>query len=109
MGIPLYGYHWYAGDPGKEEKPNPTAEYVNQPEIEGFIPAYHPKIEWDAVDRVSWFYFYRDDMREWIFFTDEHTFRERYELVRQHGLQGFCSWVLGQEDPSIWNVLPSHK
>ena len=26
LGIPLYGYHWFAGDPGKEEKPNPTTE-----------------------------------------------------------------------------------
>src|ERR1700719_1369807 len=23
---PLYGYHWFAGDPDKEEKPNPTTE-----------------------------------------------------------------------------------
>ena len=47
-------------------------------------------------------------MREWIFFTDEHTFRERYDLVKQDNLEGFCSWVLGQEDPSIWKVLPTH-
>ena len=53
--------------------------------------------------------FYRDDFREWIFFTDVRTFRERYDLVRQRGLAGFCSWVLGMEDPGIWEFLPSHK
>jgi len=21
-------------------------------------------------------------------------------------LQGFCSWVLGEEDPEIWTMLP---
>jgi spore germination protein YaaH len=98
MGIPLYGYHWYAGDPGKDEKPNPTAEY-----------AYHPQIEWDAVDRVSWFYFYRDDMRDWVFYTEKRGFDERLNLVRDRGLQGFCSWVIGAEDPQIWSLLPSHK
>jgi spore germination protein YaaH len=47
--------------------------------------AYGGKVEWDAVDRTAWFYFYRDDFREWIFFTDVRTFRERYDLVRQRG------------------------
>jgi len=31
-------------------------------------------------------------MREWIFFTDLHTFKDRYELIQKDGLQGFCSW-----------------
>ena len=109
MGIPIYGYHWFAGDPGKEEKPNPTAEYIGQQEVDGYVAAYHPKVEWDALDRVSWFYFYRDDMRDWVFYTDKRGFQERLNLVRDHGLEGFCSWVLGAEDPEIWSTLPSHK
>ena len=109
MGIPLYGYHWFAGDPGKEEKPNPTAEYVGQEQVEQFTTAYHPQVQWDAIDRVSWFYFYRDDMRDWVFYTDKRGFQERLNLAREKGLQGFCSWVLGTEDPEIWSLLPSHK
>ncbi|HTZ90511.1 MAG TPA: glycosyl hydrolase family 18 protein [Alloacidobacterium sp.] len=108
LGIPLYGYHWFAGPP-QNDKPNPSAEYIGGQDALDLAKAYGGKIEWDPVDRTAWTYFYRDDMREWIFFTDERTFRERYDLVRERGLQGFCSWVLGQEDPSIWNVLPSHK
>jgi len=109
MGIPVYGYHWFAGDPGKDEKPNPTAEYIGQQEIDGYIAAYHPQVEWDTADRVAWFYFYRDDMRDWAFYTDKRGFQERINLVHERGLQGFCSWVLGAEDPQIWSVLPSHK
>jgi spore germination protein YaaH len=114
MGIPVYGYHWFAGepfklDPGKEEKPNPTAEYIGQAEVEQYIAAYHPHVEWDSTDRVSWFYFYRDDMRDWVFYTDKRGFEERLHLVRDRGLQGFCSWVLGSEDPDIWSLLPAHK
>jgi spore germination protein YaaH len=109
MGIPVYGYHWFAGDPGKDEKPNPTAEYIGQQDIDGYIAAYHPQVEWDAADRVSWFYFYRDDVRDWAFYTDKRGFQERINLVHERGLQGFCSWVLGAEDPQIWSVLPSHK
>lgn len=109
LGIPLYGYHWFAGDPGKDEKPNPIAEYVGQQEIDRFLDAYHPRVEWDAADRTAWFYFYRDDSREWVFFTDKRGFHERLNLVRGRNLQGFCAWVLGAEDPEIWTLLPSHK
>ena len=114
VGIPLYGYHWYAGnpikvDPTKEERPNPTASYVGQRDIDQYIAAYHPHVEWDPTDRTAWFYFYRDDTREWVFYTDKRTFEERLNLMRDRGLEGFCSWVLGTEDPQIWSLLPRHK
>ncbi len=60
-------------------------------------------------NRASSFHFYRDDMWEWVFFTNARSFKVRYEMVRERGFQGFCSWVLGTEDPAIWNLLPSHK
>lgn len=114
LGIPIYGYHWFAGEPakgepGKEDKPNPTAEYIGQQEVDQYVAAHHPHIEWDAGDRAAWFYFYQDDTREWVFYTDKHGFQERLNLMRDRNLQGFCSWVLGAEDPEIWTLLPAHK
>jgi spore germination protein YaaH len=116
LGIPLYGYHWFAGTPAKPgpgekpgDKPNPSAEYISTGDAVDLAKAYNGHVEWDPVDRSAWFYFYRDDMREWIFYTDARTFRERYNLVKDRGLQGFCSWVLGTEDPGIWGLLPAHN
>jgi len=111
LGIPLYGYHWYAGTPIKEsetaaEKPNPSADYIGYANAMQLAAAYNGKVQWDPDDHTAFFYFYRDQMREWIFFTDLHTFKDRYELVQKDGLQGFCSWVLGEEDPAIWTYLP---
>lgn len=108
LGIPVYGYRWYAGDP-KDGKPNPTQTTVSGMEVEQLIAKYHPQIQWDEPDRASWFYFYRDYTREWVFFTDARTFRERWSLVNDRGIQGFCSWVLGKEDPAIWDVLPAKE
>ena len=88
------------------DKPNPTAEYIGTPNALQLAEAYKGNIRWDSADRTAYFYFYRDQMREWIFFTDLRTFKEHYQLVEKNGLQGFCSWVLGQEDPAIWNFLP---
>ncbi|HUB18577.1 MAG TPA: glycosyl hydrolase family 18 protein [Acidobacteriaceae bacterium] len=116
LGIPLYGYHWYTGAPivtpptregeSATEKPNPTAEYISEPDAMQLAHDWGGKVQWDDTDRTAWFYFYRDQMREWIFFTDLRTFRERYDLAQQNGLEGFCSWVLGEEDPQIWTFLP---
>ena len=113
LGIPLYGYHWFAGTPIKsddksEDKPNPSAEYIDTADAMDLAKAYGGHVQWDAGDRTAWFYFYRADTREWIFFTDSRTFLERYKLVQERGLQGFCSWVLGTEDPAIWDLLPRH-
>jgi spore germination protein YaaH len=113
LGIPLYGYHWFSGTPvkapDKTDKPNPTAEYISTEDAWDLAKAYKGHLEWDAVERTPWFYFYRDDVREWIFYTDARAFRERYTLVKDRGLQGFCSWVLGTEDPAIWELLPAHR
>lgn len=114
LGIPLYGYHWFAGTPVKSDdksgdKPNPSAEYIATDDAMDLAKAYGGHVQWDLADKTSWFYFYRADLREWIFFTDSRTFLERYRLVQERGLQGFCSWVLGTEDPAIWDLLPSHK
>jgi spore germination protein YaaH len=111
LGIPLYGQHWYTGTPAKEndaakEKPNPAAESISAPNALQLAAAYKASIQWDEEDRSAWFYFYRDQLREWVFFTDARTFKERYDLVRQNGLEGFCAWVLGEEDPEIWKLLP---
>ncbi|HEX4021658.1 MAG TPA: glycosyl hydrolase family 18 protein [Acidobacteriaceae bacterium] len=109
LGIAVYGYHWFAGPPpGGKNTPNIDAEDVSAPAAMQLAQAYGAKPQWDPVDKTAWFYFYRAQDREWVFYTDVKTFAARYDLVKQYGLQGFCSWVLGEEDPGIWALLPSH-
>lgn len=114
LGIPIYGYRWFSGTPIKVsdktgDRPNPTAEYISTEDALGLAKAYGGHLEWDPVDRCAWLYFYRDDVREWIFYTDVRTFQERYALAQDRGLYGFASWVLGMEDAGIWDQLPAHK
>jgi spore germination protein YaaH len=112
LGIASYGYRWYTGDPGinkKEKTPNPTADYISWETATSLRDTYGGKEQWDADDHTPWFYFYRDQMREWVFFTNKRAFMDRYKLAKDDGIEGVCSWVLGEEDPAIWNTLPSHK
>ncbi len=110
LGIALYGYHWYTGDPVKPdgtEASNISADYIDADESFPLAEEQGATIQWDPVDHESWYYFYRDDMREWVFMPDAHSFHDRLQLVDQYGLEGFCSWVLGAEDPGIWDELPT--
>jgi spore germination protein YaaH len=112
LGIGLYGYHWFAGDPGlnkPEQKPNPAAESISFANAEFLRATYNGKLQWDEDDHTPWFYVTRDQTREWVFYTDKHAFMDRYELAKQRGLQGVCSWVLGQEDPAIWDAIPAKR
>jgi spore germination protein YaaH len=111
LGIPLYGYHWYTGAPTidkttGEEHPNLSADYISTADALQLAAEFGGRPDWDAADHTAFFYFYRDQMREWIFYTDLRTFRDRYQLTADRGLQGFCSWVLGSEDEEIWKILP---
>lgn len=112
LGIPVYGYHWFAGAPTLDStgvyKPRLAADYISTADVLQLANSYGGKVQWDPVDKTAFLYFYRDQLREWIFFTDLPTFKARYELAEQNGLEGFCSWVLGDEDPAIWNYLPRH-
>ena len=109
LGIGLYGYHWFAGDPvgadGKESS-NISAQYIDADESFPLAKQFNATMQWDPVEHESWFYFYRDQMREWVFLPDAHAFRDRYDVVKQYGLEGFCAWVIGAEDPNIWEALP---
>jgi len=48
-------------------------------------------------------------LREWTFFTDARTFRERYTLVKDRGIAGILLLGSREEDAAIWELLPSHK
>ncbi|MEP6898271.1 MAG: glycosyl hydrolase family 18 protein [Rhodanobacter sp.] len=112
LGIALYGYHWYTGDPVRpdgSESSNISASYIDADESIPLAKEHDVAIQWDPVEHESWYYFYRDDMREWVFMTDAHSFHDRYQVMQQYGLQGFCSWVLGAEDPKVWDELPLAK
>jgi spore germination protein YaaH len=112
LGIAAYGYHWHTGDPGvnkKDKASNVTADFISQPTAVYLRNTYGGKEQWDAIEHTPWFYFYRDDMREWVFYTNQRAFMERYDLAQQHRLQGICSWILGDEDPAIWPALPKAR
>jgi spore germination protein YaaH len=105
LGIPLYGRRWYSAM--RDKDPAVTAGTINTADALDLASAMKVPIQWDEVEHAPWFYFYRDGLREYVFYNDAHAFRDRYELARRSGLHGISAWVLGLEDPQIWKELPA--
>ncbi len=40
-----------------------------------------------------------------IWYEDKQSFEIKLNIVKDNNLRGFSAWVLGGEDPDIWNVL----
>ncbi len=104
LGIPLYGRRWYAGT--RERDGAMLIASLGAAEALELAAQMKVTPQWDTQERAPWFFFYRDGVREYVFYNNAQSFRERYSLARQSGLHSFSAWVLGAEDPEIWNDLP---
>src|SRR5204863_2718234 len=119
LGIPLYGYHWFAGAPTKAppqpgfpatDKPNPSAEYIATDDAMDLARAYGGRVEWDPTDRSSWFFFYRDDLREWIFSPTRTPSASAIRWSKTAACRGFAPGFSGRKTlPSGIFCLPTSE
>jgi spore germination protein YaaH len=106
LGIPLYGRRWHAGTQTSGRDPAVQMTTISYSEAVNLAAAHKAPVQWDNMERAPWFFFYRDEVREYVFFNDDRAFAERHELGIRRRLLGFSCWVLGVEDPRIWNRIP---
>jgi spore germination protein YaaH len=104
LGIPLYGRRWYAGAARGEAAPGTAT--VNHHDALDLAAQHQITPAWDDRERAPWFWFQQDGLRQYVFFNDARSFRERYQLAGSRGLHSFSSWVLGAEDAGVWKQLP---
>lgn len=105
LGIPLYGRRWSAGM--RDKDPAVQVSTIHTADALDLAAAMKAELQWDPVERAPWFWFYRDGRREYVFYNDARSFRDRYEAARRSGLHGISAWVLGSEDAQLWQALPA--
>jgi spore germination protein len=106
LGIPTYGDHWYAKeDRTIPERARSWSETVNWSWGSSIAERHGAAIQWDSVARVPFAYFSNGGIYEWVFLENARSFREKMNLARAYRLRGFSVWVLGPEDPAIWDIL----
>lgn len=107
LGIPLGSQHWYTSqeDDIDPERARSYSEGVTHRRAGILVERHGGELQWSDTHQVPYAFYSRGGTWEWIFMEDARSFRAKLELARQLGLRGFSSWVLGPEDPEIWDAL----
>lgn len=108
LGIPVGAQHWYTS---YEERITPElarsySQQLSHDWAMGILERNGGRPIWDDQHQVSYGFYPRGGTFEWIFFEDARSFRSKLDLMNRHRLRGFSVWVLGPEDPAIWEALP---
>jgi spore germination protein YaaH len=105
FGIPTYSDYWYATWDGSST-PHSTRREIAYREVQDLLDRYRPKLRWMAQAGVNYAYWPGPDgVYRWLFVEDARSFASKLELVRRYHFRGFSAWVLGDEDPAIWDVV----
>lgn len=109
LGIPTGSQHWYTSQEDRitPELARSYSENIPWKRAMGLVERYGAELEWSDAHQVSYAFFPRGGTFEWIFLENARSFNAKLELVRTHRLRGFSVWVLGTEDPGIWQSLPA--
>lgn len=99
MGIPLYYWGWTL-NPLKKVRADGTYQRVQNTKanyftIEGF----------DEDLGVPWYVYLYGKTVCAVFYENARSFELKLDLAKQNNFRGFSAWVLGIEDPAIWNSL----
>jgi spore germination protein YaaH len=102
LGLPSYSAWWY-----------PTYDAQGGAHMAGGGLTYEAAIGilarnrvtpvWDDRQQEAYAFWQNDGINEFLFLEDARSFAARQTLVSQYKLRGYSVWVLGFEDPKVWN------
>ena len=98
LGVPLYYWKWNA-DTNKRV----GSGFFNN--VMAIASSYLHRINFDETLGVSClsYSYYNKNYKVW--FEDKKSFQVKLDIIKQNNLRGFSAWLLGGEDPAIWNSL----
>jgi spore germination protein YaaH len=107
LGIPTGAMHWYTSQEDRitPEMARSYSQVLSYTWGIGMIERNKAKLIWDDEQKTSFAYFPNGGTWEWIFLEDARSFRAKLALLERYRLRGFSAWVLGPEDPAIWDAL----
>jgi spore germination protein YaaH len=105
LGMPTGAMHWYTSQEDRitPELARSYSSVLSYRWAMGMLERHNAKLIWDDAQKTSYAYFPNGGTWEWIFVEDARSFRAKEALIGKYGLRGYSVWVLGPEDPAIWN------
>ncbi len=107
LGIPLGSQHWFTAQ--DDEKyylyARSFSEGVDYARAMGLVERQNAKLNWNDEQQVPYTFYDNGGLFEYIYLEDARSFQAKLDLAKKHKLRGFSAWVLGEEDPKIWEHL----
>ncbi len=107
LGIPTGAMHWYTS---QEDRITPE---LARSYADGFSYSWALHVAdrnnarwiWDDTQKMTYTFYPVAGTFEYIFLEDARSFAAKLDLMNRQKLRGFSVWVLGPEDPGVWNAL----
>ena len=107
LGLPSYSAYWYPTY-DVQGGAHTTGSGLSYNAAMGLLTENAVTPTWDAKEKEAFAFWENDGINEFLFIEDARSFAARLALVSQYKLRGYSVWVLGQEDPAVWQ-LPGVK
>ncbi len=112
LGLAGYSDWWY---PGYDEKNGSRLQGNDIPYTRGveLLAAAGVAATWDTLQKSPWATWESHGVFQHLWLEDTRAFMAKRELAVQRGLRGYSVWLLGSEDPVVWQALreaaPTHR
>ena len=104
LGIPDYSDYWYPTWDESNGGRSMRSE-ISYQEAQFLLDEFGAKQEWMSDQDVYYARWENGGIFNWMFLEDARSFAPKLDLAKSHKLLGISVWLLGSEDPGIWNVL----
>ncbi len=101
LGVAAYSDWWYPTFDAKTG-PRTTGRDVSYRTAMGVLARSSITPTWDERQKNYYALWDEDGVNQLVFVEDARSFNEKVALVKQYGLRGYSVWVLGLEDPAVW-------
>jgi len=104
LGIPVTSQHWSTEQDDELYMVNARSwsRSLKYTEALALVERFDAKINWIDEQKVAFTFFENSGLFEYIFFENARSFQHKFDLVKKYNLRGFSVWVIGHEDPAIW-------
>ena len=105
LGIPTYSDYWYPGY-DTARGPRMRGRDIGFATAESLLTRRGLRASWDDREKSPFAIWSEQGVYEYLWIEDARAFAAKLELVGKYKLRGYSVWVLGLEDPRVWDALP---
>ena len=105
LGIPSYSDWWFPSYDAQLKVASVAGQQIPYATAAGVLARSGAKPIWDDRQKVAYAFWENDGINEFLFLEDARSFQAKADLVPKYGLRGYSVWVLGSEDPAVWDAL----